>query len=418
MKYPLYNEALCDKVWDINEDGPRIKKDVRAGLLKVALDFVKELKAEKQINIKAEDVVMIGSITNYNWTPHSDIDLHIKTDYSKLDMSKEDAQTMFDAIKTAWNLKHDITMKGHDVELYVQDIHHVAVSASEYSVLKDRWLKEPVKQKPNLNKELIKKKYREYHKKINSLVKSNDDAGLKKLLQKLYKYRQAGLDSKGELSEENIVFKILRATGSLDKLKDSIDSIYDDKVSVKEVAIDNQSPAKQLIRAFNAPSDVQIDIMAYGPNTVSIESLFIEPEYRGVGKGSETLKQLANLADEFGVAIELEIGADEAEIDLVRWYEKFGFKPARGYWRREPNVKENLLDEGAGNIAYTVFINAVNSFQRPDRNGNTMTMYGTPSPAQMKFLKGQSGSFMSGRSKVYFIEDPREPNKIKFTWRF
>jgi GNAT superfamily N-acetyltransferase len=76
--------------------------------------------------------------------------------------------------------------------------------------------------------------------------------------------------------------------------------------------------------------------MAYGPNTVGLESLFIEPEYRSVGKGTETLKQLTDLADKFGVAIELEIGADEAEIDLVRWYEKFGFKPARGYWRREP----------------------------------------------------------------------------------
>jgi len=312
MNYPLYNETLCPKVWDINEDGPIVKQDVRTGLLKVALDFVKELKVEKQINIKAEDVVMIGSITNYNWTPHSDIDLHIKTDYSKLDMSKEDAQTMFDAIKTAWNLKHNITIKGHDVELYVQDIQHVAVSSSEYSVLKNEWLKEPIKQKLNLNKELIKKKYKEFHKKINTLVNSSDDAGLKKLLQKLYKYRQAGLDSNGELSEENIVFKILRYAGSLDKLKDNIDKIYDKKVS----------------------------------------------------------------------------------------------------------VKENVLNEGAGNIAYTVFINAVNSFQRPDRNGNTMTMHVTPSPAQMKFLKGQSGSFMSGRSKVYFIEDPREHNKIKFTWSF
>jgi uncharacterized cupredoxin-like copper-binding protein len=71
-------------------------------------------------------------------------------------MSKEDAQTMFDAIKTAWNLKHDITVKGHDVELYVQDIQHVAISSSEYSVLKNEWLKEPIKQKLNLNKELIK----------------------------------------------------------------------------------------------------------------------------------------------------------------------------------------------------------------------------------------------------------------------
>lgn len=310
MNYPLYNKTLCPKVWDINEDGPRIKQDVRVGLLKVALDFVKELKVEKQINIKAEDVVMIGSLTNYNWTVYSDIDLHIKTDYSKLDMSKEDAQTMFDAIKTAWNLKHNITVKGHDVELYVQDIDHVPVSSSEYSVMKDKWIKEPIKQKSNLNKELIKKKYREYHRKINSLVKSKDDVGLKALLKKLHKYRQSGLDSKGELSEENIVFKILRVAGSLDKLKDNIYKIYDKKVS----------------------------------------------------------------------------------------------------------IKENVLDEGAADIAHTILKSVIKFAKRSGTN--TMMVHGTPSPAQMKYLKGQAGSFMHNNSRVYFIEDPHEYNKIKFTWRF
>ena len=416
--YPLYNSTLCPKLWTVNEDGAKLDNEVRNGLLKVAQDFVKELKDSNNISIKVDDIVIIGSATNYNWTNYSDIDLHVVTDYKKLDMSAEDAQTLFDAIKVGWNNKHDITMKGHDVEIYVQDTAHIPTSASEYSVLNDKWLKEPVKESPKFDKDLIKKKYKEYKNKINSLLKKHDEAALKKLLEKLYKYRQSGLDKGGELSEENIVFKILRAYGYLDKIKDSISTIYDKKMSVKEVAIDNQSPAKQLIGAFKAPSDVQIDIMAYGPNTVSIESLFIEPEYRSFGKGTETLKQLTDLADKFGVAIELEIGADEAEIDLVRWYEKFGFKPARGYWRREPSVKENVLDEGAGDIAYTVFKSTVNSGKRLDRSGNTMTVYGTPSPAQMKYLKGQAGSFMHGGSKVYFIEDLREPNKIKFTWRF
>jgi GNAT superfamily N-acetyltransferase len=416
--YPLYHNTLCPKLWTVNEDGAKLDNEVRNGLLKVAQDFVKELKDNNNISIEVDDIVIIGSATNYNWTNYSDIDLHVVTDYKKLDMSAEDAQTLFDAIKVGWNNKHDITMKGHDVEIYVQDKAHIPTSASEYSVLNDKWLKEPVKENPKFDKDLIKKKYKEYKNKINSLVKKHDEAALKKLLEKLYKYRQSGLDKGGELSEENIVFKILRAYGHLDKIKDSISNIYDKKMSVKEVAVDNQSPAKQLIRAFKAPDNVQIDIMAYGPNTVGLESLFIEPEHRSFGRGTETLKQLTDLADKFGVAIELEIGADEAEIDLVRWYEKFGFKSARGFWRREPSVKENVLDEGAGDIAYTVFKNTVNSGKRLDRSGNTMTVYGTPSLAQMKYLKGQAGSFMHDGSKVYFIEDPRESNKIKFTWRF
>jgi hypothetical protein len=45
------------------------------------------------------------------------------------------------------------------------------------------------------------------------------------------------LDSGGELSEENIVFKIIRAHGYLDKIKDNIAKTYDKKMSVKEIAM-------------------------------------------------------------------------------------------------------------------------------------------------------------------------------------
>ena len=232
MNYPLYNDKLAP-IWNINEDGAKLDADIRKQLLKIAMDFVKELK-DNGINIKMEDVILLGSITNYNWTPYSDVDMHIVADYGSLDMDKDTAQTMFDAIKTNWNSKHDIKMKGYDVELYVQDKDHVAHSASEYSVLRDEWNKEPVKEKPNFNKELIKKKYSEYKKKTENILANKDEKALKDLLEKLYKFRQAGLDKGGELSEENIVFKILRAKGYLDKIKDGVAKIYDKKMSVKE----------------------------------------------------------------------------------------------------------------------------------------------------------------------------------------
>lgn len=233
MNYPLYNDKLAP-IWNINEDGALLDPEVRKQLLKIAMDFVKDLKDNNDIKIKIEDVVLIGSLTNYNWTPYSDVDLHIIVDFNDLDMSKEDAQTLFDAIKAGWNNKHDITMKGHDVELYVQDIDYEPTSASEYSVLRNEWIKEPKKETPNFNKPLIKKKYKEYKNKIDNLVKGDGEKPLKDLLDKLYKFRQAGLDKGGELSEENIVFKMLRAKGYLDKIKDTVASMYDDKMSVDE----------------------------------------------------------------------------------------------------------------------------------------------------------------------------------------
>lgn len=237
MNYPLYRETLCPKLWHMDEDGYKLDNKVRDMLLKVATDFVANLKKDNELDVKIHDIVIIGSVANYNWTDYSDIDLHIVVDFGDLEMSKDDAQTMFDAIKNNWNTKHDIKMKGHDVELYVQDIAHVPVSTAEYSVLNNKWIKEPKKETPEFNKELIKRKYKEYKKKIYNLVGNEDDTSLKKLLDKLYKYRQAGLDKAGELSEENIVFKILRAKGHLDKLKDNIAHIYDKKMSVKEIAM-------------------------------------------------------------------------------------------------------------------------------------------------------------------------------------
>jgi hypothetical protein len=67
-------------------------------------------------------------------------------------------------------------------------------------------------------------------------LSKHDETALKSLLDKLYKYRQSGLDKGGELSEENIVFKIIRAYGYLDKIKDNIAKNYDKKMSVKEIS--------------------------------------------------------------------------------------------------------------------------------------------------------------------------------------
>jgi hypothetical protein len=47
------------------------------------------------------------------------------------------------------------------------------------------------------------------------------------------------LNAGGELSEENIVFKILRSSGLLEKVKENIDRIYDKKMSVDETLNDS-----------------------------------------------------------------------------------------------------------------------------------------------------------------------------------
>lgn len=213
--------------------------EVRDRLMEIAEDFTNEYLKDANITIKVKDVVVIGSIANYNWNKYSDIDLHLVFDYKDLDMSEEDAFTMLTAVKINWNKSHDIKIKGHDLELGVQGLEQENHSKSSYSVKDNKWIVPPPKESVKFDKETIKGKHKMMKEKIDDLLKSGDDAGLRKVLEKLYIMRQAGLDKQGEYSAENIVFKILRAQGYLDKIKDHAAKIYDKEMTLRESLIDD-----------------------------------------------------------------------------------------------------------------------------------------------------------------------------------
>ena len=67
-------EKLNDKIW--NKD-LTINQKVRKNLLQIAKDFIEFIKIK---NLKIIDIVLTGSIANYNWHSKSDIDLHIIID--------------------------------------------------------------------------------------------------------------------------------------------------------------------------------------------------------------------------------------------------------------------------------------------------------------------------------------------------
>jgi len=70
--------------------------------------------------------------------------------------------------------------------------------------------------------------------KIKNALETESIDKLKKVLKDLYDMREVGLTKSGEFSTENIVFKILRSRGHLDKLRSSINHIFDKKASLKE----------------------------------------------------------------------------------------------------------------------------------------------------------------------------------------
>ena len=226
-------ERLNPKVWD----GEELKPEIRKNLLKIADDYFESLEIP---GVDIEDVTFTGSLANYNWSQYSDIDLHILIDYKEVPVEESLVQDFLRTKSSSWNQNHDVKIYGYDVELYVQDVSEEHVSSGVYSILKNKWLVKPEK-KPikidNINVKLksnrimddIDDLYDEMKKEKNyeEIVSKAD-----KIKDKIKKMRQAGLDKAGEFSVENMVFKVLRRNGMLDRLSDIKTIAYDKLVSL------------------------------------------------------------------------------------------------------------------------------------------------------------------------------------------
>ena len=230
-------DELNPKIW---ESPNKMSSKVRERLLDIAYEFIEFLG----VDVVISDVVMMGSLANYNWSRFSDVDLHLITDFEQFSEKELPLyEELFKLKKTLFNDKHNIKIYGYDVELYVQD-DVKAFSSGEYSVLFDEWKKKPKKEKVEIDTELIKNKSEHWMKIIDEVIDNLDDKSMEsevdsinKIKDKLKKYRTAGLEDGGEMSDENLVFKVLRRNGYIQKLFDFKNEYQDDKLSLKEKSI-------------------------------------------------------------------------------------------------------------------------------------------------------------------------------------
>lgn len=235
-KIRIYNKTLEPNIWDKNQN---LKPEIRLDLLKIANDFYKSTDFKTSFI----DILLLGSSVNYTWTPESDIDVHIVFDIKKEGLDTEHYRKTIDSMGSQFNLEHNIKIHGHKVEVYLQDIteknstpERVRKHGAMFSLLHDKWLVSPKFEKFSIDKEKIKKKFYHIKDKIDHIIEKRDVEALKTLMKSIRDYRNKGLESgEGEFSTENIVFKALRHTGILEKLKNNINSIYDRLVSLEEM---------------------------------------------------------------------------------------------------------------------------------------------------------------------------------------
>jgi predicted nucleotidyltransferase len=232
-------KELNPKIWEKEGDEYVMNPEVRERLLEISNIFLDFLS----VDVIVTDIIMIGSLTNYNWSKYSDIDLHIVVNYSQFPENAKDLYVeFFDLKKIIFNQRHNIKMFGYDVECFVQNETETTFSSGIYSILYDMWVNEPKKENmKNVDIELLKEKSKQWMRIIDGVIDNIEDEDpetikeiVKKYKEKLKNFRNCGLEEGGEMSLENLVFKLLRRNGYIEKLYELPTDLIDKKLTMKQ----------------------------------------------------------------------------------------------------------------------------------------------------------------------------------------
>ena len=211
-------------------DGDKLKPVIKRQLDIITNDFIEYMGIP---DLAVEDVIITGSNVAYTYTPHSDIDLHLLVDFAKLpnsDVYKE----LFNAKKSLYNDTYEITIRDIPVELYVQDTAQAHTSLGEYSLYKDEFTRIPTKKRANLDEISAEAKFERLEELCIEGLKTKDLDKVNEVLSIIKRYRQAGLDNKGEFGPENLAFKAIRSKGYFQALFDLRNKLRAQQLSIEE----------------------------------------------------------------------------------------------------------------------------------------------------------------------------------------
>ena len=208
------HSKLNSKLFDENHF---LRDDVRESLIEIADKFVADF-LEQGIPLKVYDYWLVGSNAAYNYQPDSDIDLHLIIDSSDIKADSKIIRLLFDYAKAALTKRYDITIKGHPVEIYLEDGGSSAASDGIYSIKNNKWIKMP---KPLEDIVLYPEETNEFKELLSEYYRV-EGSEVEAFLAKLYMMRKESLAAEGEFGLGNLIFKEFRNTGRLDDLKERL----------------------------------------------------------------------------------------------------------------------------------------------------------------------------------------------------
>ena len=229
MKF--YNKTLNKKFWS---DDKKFDPEIREKLLNISEDFIDNLDLE---DVHIHDITLTGSNSNYNYNDYSDLDVHVLIDYKDINEDEDLVKKAIDGQRFRWNLRHNINLRDHGVEMYMQDKDEPHIASGLYSLLNDEWITEPSYDPPSIDERDVYKKANTIKDDVRILkekigeVKGTSAKDLhdkaEQLKQKISNMRKRGLAREGEFSVENLAFKILRNSDVIGDLIDIIANSYD-----------------------------------------------------------------------------------------------------------------------------------------------------------------------------------------------
>lgn len=206
--------------------------EIRTRLVEIADMFVSKIQ-EDNIPIKVLDYWLVGSNAQYNYGPKSDIDIHVIVNMEQDYADPYIIKLLYDYIKSDFNNKYDIEVKGHEVELYIEDVQSSAVTNGIYSLKQDKWIKVPIKEEPRTFDITTTQIWSDTYSSYENLK----DEDCEEFLDKLYVMRKISLANDGEWGEGNLVFKEFRNRGYIEDLRNRK---Y--KYKSKELTLENLQP--------------------------------------------------------------------------------------------------------------------------------------------------------------------------------
>lgn len=232
IKFP---NKLNPAIWDKDE---MMKDSVRKKLNLIADRFSNSFDIELEVS----DIVVTGSNANYNWNKSSDIDLHLIVEFEDTPDDKY-KKVIADKERKLWNLTHNIAINDFEVEVYIEDKSEFHASSGVYSIIEDKWIKKPTKfAQLSVEKiSYVKSKYIKYKNKIKAFANAFEAGNksnvkiynrTKKFASEMKDKRKNALESGGETSIFNLVYKKLRSNGYIDLLYKTMNDSYDKALSI------------------------------------------------------------------------------------------------------------------------------------------------------------------------------------------